>query len=192
MTRRLIVELLAGLLVVSTAWGFRTSWQASDRVLKPIEVVSEPEFVPRVGASPVVPPVEDDVVADPLPPAPVVPAAQPEQPATGPAAGTAVTVPPPSNVNTDPAPVPAAPSVSAAGATPAPDGARHHVQVALDNSLDDALAVAQRLQAAGYPVSLSNVGPQYQVALPTDFDTATAARLVQVLQHAGFRAELIP
>lgn len=195
MTRRTIVELLAGLLVISTAWGFRTTWQASDRILKPIDVMSGPAFVPRVEVSPAVPPVGDEVAAGPLPPTPLVavpaqPAqAQPEQPATRPDAATAVTVPPPAKAVPDGGMVPPAARI---GALPVPDNAMHHIQVALDDSLHDALAVAERLQSAGYPVSLSNVGPQYQVALPTELDSATAARLLQVLQRAGFHAELIP
>ena len=191
MTRLLIVEILTGLLALSTALGFHFAWQASDRVFKPIEVVSEPEIVPASAASPALPPVEDNVVSDSLTPAPA--AAQAEQPVTAPDAGTAVTaVPSPSRDVADAGSLPAVPPVSGAGTMPVPDGARHHVRVALDDSLQDALAVATRLQSAGYPVSLSNAGPRYQAAVPTDFDTVTAQHLVEVLQHAGFRAELIP
>lgn len=205
MPRLIVVELLVGLLALATALGFHSGWQASDRVFKPLAVISQPETVVASEPSP----VEDDVVPDPLWPAPVAdpplqPAiAQPAQPVIGPRAATPVTAAPVTAAPVTVASLPpkdvadagslhAAPPVSAPEATPVQDGARHHVQVASYDSLQDALAVAVRLRSAGYSVSLSNEGPRYEVALATDFDTATAAHLVQVLQHAGFRAELIP
>lgn len=199
MTRLMSAELLVGLLALSTAWGFHSSWQASDRVFKPLEVVREPEIIAAPEASPTLPPVEDEVVSDSLPPAPAVSlplqptVAQSEQPVIGPDVGTAATaVPLPSRDAADAGSRPAASPVSAAGAMAVQDGARRHVQAAFCDNLQEALAVAERLQSAGYSVTLSNAGLRYQVALATDFDTATASRLVQVLQHAGFRAELVP
>lgn len=219
MTRLLLVELLVGLLALSTTLGFHLGWQAGDRVFKPLAVVAQPEVVAeRVVPDPAEPasftPAEEQVLPDPLPASPA--ASQVEQPAapqpnlplvasaagavaavpalstTGPGASRAGSAAAQCRANLSPSAglPPAAALIPSSGPATAQAGARHHVQAAACDTLQDALAVAEQLQSMGYSVSLASAGPWYQVALAEQFDQATASRLVQTLRHAGFAAEL--
>lgn len=221
MTRVLLVELLVGLLALSTTLGFHLGWQAGDRVFKPLAVVVQPEVIAeRVVPEPVEPasftPAGEQALPDPLPALPWVSRAeqpatpQPNLPLVGSDAGAAAAAVPAlsttgpggsrtggaaaecrANLSPSAGLPPAATLIPSTGPAPAQAGARHHVQAAACDTLQDALAVAERLQSMGYSVSLASAGPWYQVTLAGEFDAATASRLVQTLQHAGFAAELI-
>lgn len=152
--------------------------------------------VPPPGPSPAptVPPFGRDSSRSPG--ASAVPAA-PHPPAAPAAGGT----PPPAT-----APAPVAPQESSApparspnpvgsGPTSTPEvpqlPSRFHIQIGSFAERQDADALALRVKSLGYAVAVVD-GPPFRVWVGGYLDRATAEKLAQTLQTAGFEATLTP
>ncbi|HEV2439077.1 MAG TPA: SPOR domain-containing protein [bacterium] len=135
-------------------------------------------------------------------------------PSTVPPAGTVTVMPPPARVAPPtPAGSAAPPAGSAAGGTgAAPSGSaatggstapssetpgapviagRFHVQVGAFAERQNAEALAVRIRAHGYAVTVA-AGPPYRVWVGGYFDVATAERLAANLLQDGFASTLVP
>jgi len=129
--------------------------------------------------------------AVPAPAAPSSPGGPtgPESVTPGPAASPSVAAPAapqpgPSVVQTVPAPAARPPEA------PALPG-RFHVQLAGFPERQNADALAVRLRAGGYAVTVTD-GPPYRVWVGGYLDRATAERLAAYLTQAGFSPTLVP
>jgi len=108
----------------------------------------------------------------------------PAEPAAQPGAATPMPAP------SAPSAVPTAPAPRPSQTVPVVPG-RFHVQVAGFPELQNAQALALRLRARGYAVTVTD-GPPYRVWVGGYLDRATAERLATYLRQSGLSPTLVP
>jgi cell division septation protein DedD len=205
MVRRgiLVLFLAAGLFGGSTAAGFLLAKGAFRHV--PGAAATGSPDASRSAVAPPAPAVRGGgVTAGPVtrtPPTGGAATPPPASPAPGvqTAAGASSIGGPAEPAAATPMPAPSAPSPVPTAPAPAPRPSqtvpvlpgRFHVQVAGFPELQNAQALALRLRARGYAVTVTD-GPPYRVWVGGYLDRATAERLATYLRQSGLSPTLVP